>query len=387
MTTDKKRSVKLAMVAATASVILNLFLLSSCSGGRSSAAVGQGDTLRMEHSGLLTIVDCDGYTTVDVANPWRKGSTLHRYVLVGKDASVDINELPEGTVVRIPLRRSIAFSSVHAVLLRSMGCEESLAGIADVMYLTDSVLTERLNQKLIADVGMSANPDIESVIDLSPDALLVSPFENSGGYGKLEQMGIPLIECADYMETSPLGRAEWMRFYGILYGARERADSLFNATAQRYNSLKAKAAASKARPTVLMDKMTGNTWYVPGGHSTIGCMLADAATNYVFASDTTSGSLALAFETVIDRCADADLWLFRHSSAAPMNYATLLSEHQGYEQMRPFREKKCFACNVMTSHFFDETTFRPDLLLADIIAIAHPDISHSYTLRYFTPMR
>ncbi len=339
--------------------------------------------MRMEYSELLTIVSCDGYTTVDVANPWRKGAVLHRYVLVDKTSDADTKALPEGTVVRIPLERSVAFSSVHAALLRTLGREEAVAGMADVIYLTDERLIDRIRQSLIADIGMAANPDIESLIDLSPDALLVSPFENSGGYGKLEQMGMPLIECADYMETSPLGRAEWMRFYGLLYGAGAEADSLFAAVDSSYNALKARAAAETARPTVMMDKMTGSTWYVPGGRSTIGRMLADAALDYTFASDPSSGSLALSFESVLDRCGEADVWLFRHSSATPMIYPTLLSEHRGYAQMRPFRERRCYGCNTGRNRFFEETPFRPDLLLADLIAIGHPEAIPNHSLRYF----
>ncbi len=373
---------------------LLMFILSSCSGQQSGRTIDGGDTLRMEYSELLTIVRCDSYTTVDIANPWHKGSVLHRYVLVDKTSDADAKTLPEGTVVRIPLERSVTFSSVHAALLRELGREDAIAGMADVVYLTDGRMIERVRNGRVRDVGMSANPDIESLIDLSPDALLVSPFENSGGYGKLEQMGMPLIECADYMETSPLGRAEWMRFYGLLYGAETTADSLFAAVDSSYNALSALAASSKERPTIVMDKMTGTTWYMPGGRSTIGRMLTDAATTYTFASDSSSGSLALNFETVLDRCGNSDIWLFRHSSATPMTYYTLLSAHHRYDQLRPFREHRCYGCNVSRNGFFEETSFRPDLLLRDIITIAHPDIAIAHpeiiredSLRYFNKLQ
>ncbi len=390
----KKYRKKYGRLILLPSILSVLLILSSCSGGRTSQAVEQGDTLRMEYSELLTIVRCDSYTTVDVANPWRKGTVLHRYVLVGRDAPTDGSVLPEGTVIRIPLERSVAFSSVQAALLRELGREDAIAGMGDVMYLTDERMIERVRRGLVRDIGMSANPDIESLIDLAPDAILVSPFENSGGYGKLEQIGMPLIECADYMETSPLGRAEWMRFYGLLYGAAHEADSLFATVDSSYNALKTRAATSTKRPTVMMDKMTGSTWYIPGGRSTIGRMLADAATTYAFASDMSSGSLALAFETILDRCGEADIWLFRHSSAAPMTYEMLLSEHRGYAQMRPFRERRCYGCDVSRNRFFEETPFRPDLLLRDITAIAHPDIAIAHpdiiaedSLRYFNKLQ
>lgn len=133
----------------------------------------------------------------------------------------------------------------------------------------------------IVDCGNGMNPDIEKIIDLRPDAIMLSPFENSGGYGRVGKLGVPVIECADYMETSPLGRAEWLRFYGLLVGQEQRGDSLFAQIEKEYLALKDLAAQATSRPTVLSDLKYGSAWYIAGGQSTTGRLYADAGADYV----------------------------------------------------------------------------------------------------------
>lgn len=143
--------------------------------------------------------------------------------------------------------------------------------------------------------------NIEKIIDFHPDAILLSPFENSGGYGRIEKLGIPVIECADYMETSPLGRSEWVRFFGLLFGKRRQADSLFTAVRADYLQLCDLVKSVNQRPTVISELKSGSAWYVPGGKSTTGRLYQDAGAAYVWAEDEHSGSIPLSFETVFDR--------------------------------------------------------------------------------------
>jgi iron complex transport system substrate-binding protein len=247
------------------------------------------------------------------------------------------------------------------------------------------------------------NPLVEKIFDAQADAILLSPFENSGGYGRIEDVDIPLIECAEYMEASPLARAEWMRFYGMLYGREREADSLFAVVDSSYHALCQQAREAGKGRSVLVDKQTGSVWYVPGGRSTIGQMLVDAGADYAFAGDDHSGSLALPFETVLERAGESQVWLFRYDSTRPITLSQLLGEQPGYRQLRPVREQtsafgrqpsdssdgkgqgigRIYGCNVMTSMFYEETPFRPDLLLQDFIQIIHPDIPNLPPLRYY----
>lgn len=366
----------------TAYFLLVLLGLCSCGGG-STNAVSNGDTLHLGYARGLTIVRCEGYTVASVADPWHSGHTLHTYLLVPKD-SVLPPDMPSGTVVRTPLKRAVMFTTVHSSLFMTLGAKNAIAGVCDLQYVDIPWVREQCRLGRIADCGSGQNPDIERIADAKPDALLVSPFENSGGYGKLAATRIPIVECADYMEPTALGRAEWMRFFGILTGHEREADSLFAVVERNYSHLKNIAGKTKKRPSVIMDKRVGTVWYVPGGRSTMGQMLSDAACRYVYANSDQSGSLSLPFESVLDKAGDADLWLFRYSSDHEVTYKELALEYAGYERLRAFKTRRAYGCNVQTSRFFDETPFRPDLLLSDFIAVFHPETG--LKSRYFHPV-
>ena len=350
-----------------------------------------GDTVRLRYAQLLSLVRYPSYTVATISHPWRKNAVLHQYVLVPADSVVP-EGLPEGTVIRTPLRRSVVFTTVHCSLLSMLRREGSVAGVADLKYIKAPFVQAGVDGGRIMDCGDGMSPVIEKIIDLHPDALLLSPFENSGGYGQLEEIDIPIVECAEYMEPSPLGRAEWVRFYGMLYGCEHEADSLFALVDSSYNVLKQlpetyhKHQISNLkfqRRKTLLDKVTGSVWYVPGGRSTIGQMLSDAGADYPWANDEHSGSVALPFETVLERAGESDVWLLRYSGKQPLTRQQLLSEHRGYNQFRAFREGRVYGCNVELSLFYEESPFRPDLLLSDFIRILHPDALPHHELRYY----
>lgn len=367
-------------------VITISVLLSACGGSSSSQAQADGDTLRLQYARQLTIVRYPKYIVATVADPWHEGKTLHRYVLVAD--SIDINNvnLPEGTVVRTPVNRLVVFTTVHSSLLLTLGAGEAIKGVCDLRYIDIPWIQKQCQQGKIKNCGSGMAPDIEKIIETKPGAILISPFENSGGYGKLEEVNIPLVECADYMESTPLGRAEWMRFFGLLTGHEQQADSLFNVVEARYNALRDKAQHTTSRPSVVMDKKNGSVWYVPGGESTLGRMIDDAGGAYAFASEKKGGSLSLPFESVLARAGQSDVWLFRYSAPNPITSSQLISEYEGYHQMKALQTHRAYGCNTMTSLFYEESPFRPDYLLNDIITILHPELTGLESCRYFKPL-
>ena len=375
-------------------------LLSSCGGRQTRSLQDEGDTVAFRYATQLTVVRHQGYTVATLKNPWKPGKTLHQYVLVPADGELPMEE---GTVVRTPLKRSVMFTTVHCAMLMSLGKEDCISGVADLKYIKIPWIQEQVKAGRIMDVGEGMSPVVEKIIDQRPDALFLSPFENSGGYGRLEEIGIPIVECAEYMETSPLARAEWLRFYGILFGCEAQADSLFAVVDSSYCALASKSTVNRqpsARPagalssertvnqkTVLVDKVTGSVWYVPGGKSTLGQLIHDAGGLYPWASDVHSGSVSLPFEAVLEKAGEADIWLFRYSSDHDISYQELLSEHHGYNQFRAFRNRQVYGCNVERSLFYEESPFRPDWLLNDFIRILHPEQDGLDSLRYYKPLR
>lgn len=354
-------------------------LLLGCRSGRTSSLGAQGDTLHFKYSSLLTVVKYPDYTVATIRNPWKEGETLHTYVLVPKGRAM--GHLPSGTVVQVPLSRSIVFTTAHCQLLEYLHAQDAVKGVCDLKYILIPDIQRRAKAGKVVDCGNGMSPMIEKIIDLRPDALLISPFENSGGYGKLEELDVPIIETADYMETSALGRAEWMRFYGLLYGKEQTADSLFHVVERHYQQLKVMASRLPLGLSVLTERKTGSVWYCPGGRSTMGQMIADAHARYAFSNDTHSGSLALPFESVLDKAGNTDVWIFKYNGDRPMSKADLLAEYPGYNGLKAFREGRIYECNSSRVPYFEEVAFRPDWLLQELIALLHPSVR--FPLRYY----
>lgn len=369
------------------SSLLLLLLFASC-GHRPAGGIPEAaDSLTFRYATLLHVYTIPQGSLVVIDNPWKPGAELHRYVLVDQSrGDIDPADLPEATLVRTPLRRACVFSSVHLSLLQDFGALGSVAGVADLDYVMNPAVHDSVAGGAMTDMGSSMNPNAELIAAGGTDAVLLSPFENAG-YGSLETIGIPLIECADYMEVSPLARAEWMRFYGLLFGCEARADSIFSMVEQSYNNLQAQAAAAATRPTVMVDLMSGPSWYVPGGNSTMGRIYQDAATTYLFADRAEAGSVALSIEEVLTRAAEADIWFLKYGAASDYTYQSLAADRSDYTRFAPYTARRIYGCNTLSVPFYDIEPFHPDLLLADIIHITHPELLPDHTPTFFTPLK
>ena len=376
-------------------ILTAIVWLTSC-GGQSSRHQEVGDTLAFHYSSLLTVVEHEGYATATIKNPWKPGKELHRYVLVPRTSDIkpqtsDLKHQPsdfsDATVIEVPIQRAAVFTTVHCALLTELGVGRHIVAVADAKYIKVPYIQQQIQAGRIVDCGNGLNPVVEKIMDVKPDVIMLSPFENSGGYGKTEEIGIPLIECAEYMETSPLARAEWMRFYGLLFGVSEKTDRLFNEVDSSYTAMRQRAMEAGEGRSAILDKITGSVWYMPGGHSTIGQMLQDAGARYPWAADEQSGSLSLPFETVLEKAGEADVWMLRYSSDHDLSYDELLSEYHGYSQLKAFRQHEVYGCNVEQSLFYEETPFHPDYLLSDFLQILHPDIIGLPPLRYYIKLK
>ena len=369
----------------SAYIVTWVLLLSACGGGsKTSSLQADGDTVRMKYSSLLQIVKHADYTVVTIRNPWDTLKVLHTYLLADREKPLP-EHLPEGTVVRTPLQKSVIYSSVHCSLWSELDELKGIGGVCGLEYIKLPQIQEGCRNGSIVNVGNSMNPDIECIIDLRPDAILLSPFENSGGYGRVGKLNIPIIECADYMETSALGGAEWMRLYGLLLGKEAQADSLFAGIEKEYLTLTQQVKSQNLkRPTVISEMKNSSAWYIPGGNSTMGRLYQDAGADYVFASLSNSGSVPLAFETVFDRGGNADIWLIKYNQPQDKTYSELERDYAPYARFKAFQDRKVYGCNTNHVPFYEESPFHPELLLKDLIKIFHPELLPDYDLKYFS---
>lgn len=344
------------------SLLIAVVLLLSCA-ERKPGADGQGDGL--SYAQLLRL---DGDSAITVLDPWQPGKTLQTL----KAAK--------------PFRRVVVFTTAHCQLLEYLGVADRIVGVCDAKYILVNDIQRRLAlakgaKGKIENCGSSMSPDMERIIALKPDAIIISPYEGMN-LQKIERMGIPVILAADYMETSSLGRAEWMRYYGRLFGCEKKADSLFHVVDSTYQGLKSYAANLQKGKSVLTERKTGAVWYTPGGNSTIGVTIRDANGGYAFANDNHSGSLALNFETILAKAGESDVWAFKLNGSRLMSKADLLSEFKGYEALKAFRTGEIYECNCSVKPYFEETSWRPDYLLREMIILLHPDATLG-KLRYY----
>lgn len=329
---------------------------------------------------LLKIYDGGDYYRVEVVNPWDTAAMLGRYLLVERGIVPD--SLPEGDFIRVdvPLQKSLVYSSVHAGVLDEMGMADAVAGVADGRYFSKDPYARRIRSGEIKDVGSSMSPSIEAVVALAPDAVLLSPFENAG-HGVLDQTGVPVIECADYMECTPKGRAEWVKFLGLLYGCKEKADSIYDCVAGAYDDIVARVAQCSDRPMVLTEMLTDGYWFVPGGASYMARLLQDAGASYPWSNDTSAGSLQLDFSSVYARAADADYWLIR-TYGHDLTLDDMRSVYLLNSQFKAFKDGNVYVANTADAPLFEEFPFHPERLLEEYAMIFHPDLVDG-ELRYF----
>lgn len=339
-------------------IILACMFLASCTDGRTGEAL-EGDTLSLRHARYVRAVRQGDIVSIDIRNPWDTSATLR------------------SIRVKVPVERAAVYTATHAALLAELGQAHRIGGMFDTQYLKHPQLKRAIAEGRIRDLGTSNAVNIEQVMDLQPDLLMPSPYESQGGYGRLEQMGIPIMECADYMEVSPLARAEWIRVYGILFGVEQRADSLFKEIEQRYNELKTLASTCKERPRLLTERPLSGTWHVPNGESTSGILYRDAGADYLFADIPGSGASAMSIEIVLDRAMHADLWLIK--SFGTLTKEQIIDDTPACKHI----PARLLVCNTEEVPFFEETPFHPEYLLANLISVLHPELEVETRHEYF----
>ena len=369
----------------TYGLLLCCLVLCAC-GGPSRKTVPDAavvDTLRYARN--LSIAYCDGYVSVRIRDPWDTLRQRQHYVLVDRDKPVPASLPADGLLIRTPVEKAVIYTSVHTAIAEQLGALDRVVGVCEPEYITSQEVLDRIAAGRIADVGLATAPNTERIADLGCDLIIASPFENNG-YGSAEKLGIPIVEAADYMENHPLGRTEWVLFYGLLLGGREAAETAFAQTEQRYAALRALAAGAPERPTVVLERKYGNSWAVPGGKSYIGTLHADAGADYLFRDVPGTNSTHLTFEEVYDRAGEAAFWLLKYGDRTPMTYARLAGEYEPYSHFRAWRERRVFACNTLTTAYYDDITLHPDWVLADLISLYHPDLLPGHVQRYYFPL-
>ena len=346
-----------------------------------------GDNL-MRYAHNISIYEKDYGYRVEVICPWDTTLSLGSFAFV-KDTTKTIDADVSG-VLNVPVKSVISFSATQWAVFMRLGEIDRVKGILEGRFVRDTTMRSLLAQERVYDIGTESAADIERMIQLHPDALLYSPYFD-GNQGGLKVVGAVLFPFADYLENTPLGRAEWIRVIGMLASCEDKANAWFDDIERRYNALSGLCANVSQRPTVFSDLAFNGQWYVAGGRSYIAKLFADAGADYIWKDNPSTASVPMDAESILAKAKKADFWRVINSQNTPMTYAILAKENPVYSLFDAFKNHQIIVCDIMSTGYFEQSQCEPDLLLADFIYFFHPDLLKGewadYQPRYYHLMK
>ena len=360
-----------------AAVVLLLAVAAGCrNGNKTQGRSAVSDAER----GIASPVYAEGFTVrytpegtlLDIQDPQRTYGQSFHYLIVPRDAEEPT--VPEGyTVLRVPVDRVVCMTSLQLSNFIALDELDRVMGVTSTRHLFNPEMKRRLADGRTRKIGIEGNFDPEVILGINPDVILISPFKR-GGYEALKGVDVPLVPHLGYQECTPLGQAEWIKFAGLLIGEEEKAAQVFAGIEQRYNALKAKTAKVKERPVVLSGELHGGNWYVGGGRSFLAQIFRDAGGEYFLPDDGKHGGLNLDFETVYSQTAKARYWRIVNSFQGTFTYEALAAQDARYADLGAFKNHGVIYCNMREKPFYENMPVQPDVVLADLIHIFHPEL-------------
>lgn len=296
-------------------------------------------------------------------------------------------EIVNEQIIRTPIESAIAFSSTQWSVFQKLGEMDKVKGVLESDYSRNEELLRLVSEGKIKDVGTSTSVNTEKVIHLQADLILYTPYPTVD-YSHLKELSNSImVPFPDYLESHPLGRAEWMKVVGLLCGKEKETTEWFDNVEGRYNTLNELCSKVNDKPTVFSDLPFENQWYVPGGDSYIAKIFSDAGGDYIWKDNKSTGSLHIDAESVLLKAQNADYWRVINSYDSPFTYEGLAKENDLYPLFKAFKEKNLLVCNVRECGYFEQSQYEPDILLADFIYHFHPELLtnewDNYTPKYF----
>lgn len=357
--------------------LLTAVLLLSC--GRNSASLGEYSlpVYTPVHASGFEIVGAEGRqsTILRIFNPWQGAANDEKTLFIARNGE-RVPEGFEGTVVRAGAKRIVCMSSTHVAMLDALGQADRIVGVSGKELLTNSYVASHTDA--IADVGYDGNVDYELLLAQQPDLVLLFGVSGASGMeSKLSEMRIPFCYIGEYLEESPLGKAEWLVAIAELTDSRTQGEEAFAPIPVRYERLKEKAAAATGNdPKVMINTPYAGTWFMASTASYVARLIADAGGDYIYKKNTSNRSLPIDLEEAFLLASEADLWINAGSAAT---LAELEAQYPKFASVRCVEQGAVYNCNKRTNpsggnDYWESGVVRPDAVLHDLIAIFHPEV-------------
>lgn len=339
----------------------------------------------MDYATGLKIRKYEGYSVVDITNPWPNANRQYKYILKDADAKIP-DSLKSAIMINVPIDKIIATSTTHIPSLEMLGLENSLIGFPNLDYISSTKVRSRIDAGHVKNVGNTQNLNTEIILGLAPNVIMAHGIDNNNpALDNLQKSGLKIIYNGDWNEQTALGKAEWIKLFGVLYGKEAEANMIFENIEKEYNSTLALAAKVVKKPTVLSGALYENRWYLPQGESWGAVLIMQAGGNYLWADTKGTGSLSLNFESVLDKGSKADIWI------GPGQYvkrSEMLAANPHYSQFNAFKTGEIYSYSSKKGAtggiiYFELAPNRPDLVIKDLVKILHPELLPNHTLYFF----
>ncbi|MCL6265587.1 ABC transporter substrate-binding protein [Flagellimonas myxillae] len=374
----------------------SLFFMVSLSGclemKKPVSTTSEKDVSTIQRASGFTVQPMGDYTEIAVSSAWPGSETTFTYALVPKE-KLPMITLPADTydaIVATPVERMVITSTTHIASLEALDALDAIVGFPSTDLISSPAARKRISNGKITELGTNENINTEILLELNPEVVVGFGINSTNkAYETIRKSGVPIVYNGDWTEPTPLGKAEWVKFFAPFFHKEAMADSIFKQIETDYRTAKDLAKNAETKPSVLTGGLYKDVWYVAGGNSWMAKFLQDANADYLWAETEASGSIGLSLEAVLEKGSQADFW-FNPSLHA--TYEELVEANSHYPQFNAFSTRKVFSNAIKKGEtggllFYELAPQRPDLVLKDLISILHPGLISNHEPVFFMPLQ
>ncbi|MGJ3234060.1 ABC transporter substrate-binding protein [Marivirga sp.] len=368
-------------------LLLFPLIIIACNPPEESKNSKSGESL-ISYSKILEIEKFNDYYEVHVLKPNSTDSSFFKYILYKNKKYKP--QIKADAFIKIPINIAVCLSTTHLSPYTALGKSETLIGFPNTKLIYSEKLLKSATEGTLHDIGRKNGVNIEQLMALQPDFIMAYAMgSNMEQLKPLQKSGIPVLLNSDYLENSPLGRAEWLKLTAVLLDKQQAGDSLFRVIKKNYQEIKNQVAGIEPKPSVMTGLMYGDVWYVPGGESYAAKFIEDAGGHYLWSSNQKTGSLELSFESVLTVAKEADFWI---GAASFSSLENLKNTNEKYALFDAYNNHNVFSytkrVNENGANDYLETGYmRPDWILKDYVNLLHPNLLEDSSLTYFQPLK
>jgi iron complex transport system substrate-binding protein len=337
----------------------------------------------------FSIENYENYSVVTVKNPWPKASKTYKYILKKKNGIVP-DSLKNNLIINVPIKNIVVTSTTHIPSLEMLNEEKTLVGFPNLDYISSEKVRALIDAKKVRELGKNQSLNTEVLIDLQPNVIIGYGLDNNNPtLDNLLKSGLKVMLNGDWNEQTPLGKAEWIKFFGALYDKQKQANEIFSKIENDYLKTIEIAKKATSKPTILAGDIFEGKWYLPSGTSWGSLILKQANSNYLWKETSGTGSLSLSFETVFEKAKDADFWI---TSGQFSTLKEMTEANPHYNQFKAFQNKNVYSFAGKKGKtggilYYELAPNRPDLVLKDLVKILHPELLVGYKPFFFEKLK